>query len=84
MFCHGKELEFNARITEPAPRFASLLLAQFSGASGERRMARQDVVQLFRSILHGHDQPAAATRGNLCEPMVQGTGVSGSRRAGSW
>lgn len=35
MFYHVKELQFNARVPEPTPRFASLLPEQFGGANGE-------------------------------------------------
>jgi Mn-containing catalase len=31
MFYHVKELQFNARVSGPDPRFASLLLEQFGG-----------------------------------------------------
>jgi hypothetical protein len=34
MFYHVKELQFNARVSRPDPRFASLLLEQFGGANG--------------------------------------------------
>jgi Mn-containing catalase len=35
MFHHLKELQFNARVSKPDPRFASLLLEQFGRANGE-------------------------------------------------
>ncbi|ACK71692.1 Catalase [Gloeothece citriformis PCC 7424] len=47
MFHHVKELEFNARVSAPDPRFASLLLEQFGGANGELKAAMQYFVQAF-------------------------------------
>lgn len=47
MFHHIKELQFNARVSEPDPRFASLLLEQFGGANGELKAAMQYFVQAF-------------------------------------
>lgn len=47
MFYHVKELEFNARVSEPDPQFASLLLEQFGGANGELKAAMQYFVQAF-------------------------------------
>ncbi|MGE5660085.1 MAG: manganese catalase family protein [Actinomycetota bacterium] len=47
MFYHVKELEFNARVSRPDPRFASLLLEQFGGANGELKAAIQYFVQAF-------------------------------------
>lgn len=47
MFYHVKELQFNARISKPDPRFASLLLEQFGGANGELKAAMQYFVQAF-------------------------------------
>nr|WP_298373433.1 manganese catalase family protein [uncultured Halomonas sp.] len=47
MFYHAKELQFNARITEPDPKFAALLLEQFGGANGELKAAMQYFVQAF-------------------------------------
>jgi Mn-containing catalase len=41
MFYHVKELEFNARVSGPDPRFASLLLEQFGGANSELKAAMQ-------------------------------------------
>ena len=35
MFHHVKELQFNARVSKPDPRFARLLLEQFGGGNGE-------------------------------------------------
>lgn len=47
MFHHVKELQFNARVSEPDPRFARLLLEQFGGANGELKAALQYFVQSF-------------------------------------
>ncbi|HEX5430583.1 MAG TPA: manganese catalase family protein, partial [Bryobacteraceae bacterium] len=47
MFHHVKELQFNARVSEPDPRFASLLLEQFGGGNGELKAAMQYFTQAF-------------------------------------
>ena len=47
MFMHAKELQFNARVSGPDPRFASLLLDQFGGPNGELKAAMQYFVQAF-------------------------------------
>lgn len=47
MFYHVKELQFNARVSKPDPRFASLLLEQFGGPNGELKAAMQYFVQAF-------------------------------------
>lgn len=47
MFHHVKELQFNARVSEPDPRFASLLLEQFGGPNGELKAAMQYFTQAF-------------------------------------
>lgn len=47
MFHHVKELQFNARVSEPDPRFASLLMEQFGGANGELTAALQYFTQSF-------------------------------------
>lgn len=47
MFYHVKELQFNARVSKPDPRFARLLLEQFGGANGELKAAMQYFVQAF-------------------------------------
>jgi len=47
MFYHAKELQFNARVSEPDPAFASLLLEQFGGGNGELKAAMQYFVQAF-------------------------------------
>lgn len=47
MFCHVKDLQFDARVSEPDPRFASILLEQFGGANGELTACMQYFVQAF-------------------------------------
>ncbi|WP_224996739.1 manganese catalase family protein [Cesiribacter sp. SM1] len=47
MFYHVKELQFNARVSKPDPKFASMLLEQFGGANGELKAALQYFVQAF-------------------------------------
>ena len=47
MFYHVKDLQFNARVSKPDPRFANLLLVQFGGPNGELKAAMQYFVQAF-------------------------------------
>lgn len=47
MFYHVKELQFNARVSKPDPRFARLLPEQFGGGNGELKAAMQYFVQAF-------------------------------------
>lgn len=47
MFYHTKELQFNARVSKPDPKFARLLLEQFGGGNGELKAAMQYFVQAF-------------------------------------
>lgn len=47
MFYHVKELQFNARVSKPDPRFARLLLEQFGGGNGELKAAMQYFTQSF-------------------------------------
>lgn len=47
MFYHVKELQFNARVSQPDPRFARVLLEAFGGANGELKSALQYFVQAF-------------------------------------
>lgn len=47
MFHHVKELQFNARVSGPDPRFARLLLEQFGGGNGELKAAMQYFTQAF-------------------------------------
>ena len=48
MFYHSKELQYNARVSRPDPRFARLLLEQFGGGNGELKAAMQYMSQSFR------------------------------------
>ena len=45
MIYHVKELQFDARVSGPDPRFARLLLEQFGGANGELKAAMQYFTQ---------------------------------------
>jgi Mn-containing catalase len=47
MFQHIKDLQFDARVSRPDPRFANLLLQQFGGGNGELKAAMQYFVQAF-------------------------------------
>jgi Mn-containing catalase len=47
VFHHVKELQFNARVSGPDPRFARMLLDQFGGPNGELKAAMQYFVQAF-------------------------------------
>lgn len=47
MFYHVKELQFNARVSAPDPKFATLLLEQFGGANGELAAALRYFGQAF-------------------------------------
>lgn len=47
MFHHVKELQFNARVSGPDPKFAKLLLEQFGGGNGELKAAMQYFTQAF-------------------------------------
>lgn len=47
MFHHVKELQYNARVSKPDPRFARLLLDQFGGPNSELKAAMQYFVQAF-------------------------------------
>jgi Mn-containing catalase len=47
MFVHNKSLQFEVRVTQPDPRFASLMLEQFGGANGELTAALQYFTQAF-------------------------------------
>ncbi len=47
MFHHVKNLQFNARVSKPDPRFASILLEQFGGENGELAAAMQYFTQAF-------------------------------------
>lgn len=47
MFVHNKDLQFEVRVTQPDPRFATLLQEQFGGANGELKAAMQYFTQAF-------------------------------------
>jgi Mn-containing catalase len=47
MFYHVKDLQFNARVTQPDVKFARLLLEQFGGGNGELKAAIQYFIQAF-------------------------------------
>ncbi len=47
MFQHIKDLQFDARVSAPDPRFARMLLDQFGGGNGELKAAMQYFVQAF-------------------------------------
>ena len=47
MFRHIKDLQFDARVSKPDPRFAQMLLEQFGGGNGELKAAMQYFVQAF-------------------------------------
>lgn len=47
MFYHVKDLQFNARVSQPDVRFARLLLEQFGGGNGELKAAIQYFMQAF-------------------------------------
>src|SRR5687767_4657042 len=47
MFQHIKDLQFDARVSAPDPRFANMLLDQFGGGNGELKAAIQYFVQAF-------------------------------------
>ncbi|HBA32417.1 MAG TPA: manganese catalase, partial [Parabacteroides goldsteinii] len=44
---HVKDLQYNARVSAPDPRFARVLLEAFGGANGELKSAMQYFVQAF-------------------------------------
>jgi Mn-containing catalase len=47
MFVHNKDLQFEVRVSQPDPRFATLLQEQFGGANGELKAAMQYFTQAF-------------------------------------
>lgn len=47
MFYHIKDLQFDAKVTQPDPRFARILLEAFGGANGELTSAMRYFVQAF-------------------------------------
>lgn len=56
MFYHVKDLQFNARVSRPDPRFANLLLEQFGGENGELAAAMQYFTQAFGAKLPHPDK----------------------------
>lgn len=56
MFHHVKELQFDARVSHPDPRFASLLLEQLGGGNGELKAAMQYFVQSFAARMPHPDK----------------------------
>lgn len=51
MFYHVKDLQFNARVSKPDPRFARILLEAFGGANGELTSAMQYLYRLLVVII---------------------------------
>lgn len=47
MFIHNKDLQFEVGVSQPDPRFATLLMEQFGGANGELTAALQYFTQAF-------------------------------------
>lgn len=47
MFYHVKDLQFNARVSQPDVKFARLLLEQFGGGNGELKAGIQYFIQAF-------------------------------------
>lgn len=73
MFVHNKDLQFEVRVTEPDPRFATLLQEQFGGANGELKAAMQYFTQAFvlrekspkmYDLMIGHRDRGAVASGN--------------------
>ena len=56
MFYHVKDLQFNARVSRPDPRFANILLEQFGGENGELAAAMQYFTQAFGAKMHHPDK----------------------------
>jgi Mn-containing catalase len=56
MFHHVKDLQFNARVSRPDPRFANLLLEQFGGGNGELAAAMQYFTQAFSAKMPHPDK----------------------------
>ena len=53
MFYHVKDLQFNARVSKPDPRFARILLEAFGGANGELTSAMQYFVRYAYGYRYG-------------------------------
>ncbi|MXV16625.1 manganese catalase family protein [Hufsiella ginkgonis] len=56
MFYHVKDLQFNARVSRPDPRFANLLLEQFGGENGELAAAMQYFTQAYGAKMSHPDK----------------------------
>ncbi len=56
MFHHVKDLQYNARVSKPDPRFAALLLEQFGGENGELAAAMQYFTQAFAARMPHPDK----------------------------
>ena len=56
MFHHVKDLQFNARVSRPDPKFANLLLEQFGGENGELAAAMQYFTQAYGAKLPHPDK----------------------------
>jgi Mn-containing catalase len=56
MFYHVKDLQFNARVSRPDPRFANILLEQFGGENGELAAAMQYFTQAYGAKLPHPDK----------------------------
>ncbi|MGV3545809.1 MAG: manganese catalase family protein [Pedobacter sp.] len=56
MFYHVKDLQFNARVSRPDPRFANILLEQFGGENGELAAAMQYFTQAFAAKMPHPDK----------------------------
>jgi len=56
MFYHVKDLQFNARVSKPDPRFANILLEQFGGENGELAAAMQYFTQAFNAKMPHPDK----------------------------
>lgn len=56
MFYHVKDLQFNARVSRPDPRFANILLEQFGGENGELAAAMQYFTQAYAAKMPHSDK----------------------------
>jgi hypothetical protein len=90
MFYHVKELQFNARVSGPDPRFASLLLEQFGGANGELAAAMRYFVQAFSArqpypdkydlLMDSRPRSSATSRSSARPSRCCSTGSTASSR----
>lgn len=76
MFYDVKELQYNARVSEPDPRFASMLLEQFGGANGELKAAMQYIRRSRQTRRRDarHDGAGAAGHRAGGKRWMRGTG----------